>query len=102
MALVAATSALIALGPTMAAAALAADPTIVVQSGDTLTAISRRVNVPMSELIALNALADPTASSPVKAFGLGRMHPPRVQRLWRPPSPHHRRPRCTSFRRVRT
>jgi LysM repeat protein len=59
MALVAATSVLIALGPTMAAAALAADPTIVVQSGDTLTAISRRVNVPMSELIALNALADP-------------------------------------------
>jgi LysM repeat protein len=59
MALVAATSVLIALGPTMAAAALAADPTIVVQSGDTLTAISKRVNVPMSQLIALNALADP-------------------------------------------
>ena len=59
MALVAATSTLIALGPTTAAAALAADPTIVVQSGDTLTAISKRVNVPMSELIALNALADP-------------------------------------------
>ncbi len=59
IALVAATSALIALGPTMAAVALAADPTIVVQTGDTLTAISRRVHVPMSELIALNALADP-------------------------------------------
>lgn len=59
IALVAATSALIALGPTMAAVALAADPTIVVQTGDTLTAISKRVNVPMSELIALNALADP-------------------------------------------
>ena len=59
MALVAATSTLIALGPTTAAVALAADPTIVVQSGDTLTAISKRVNVPMSELIALNALADP-------------------------------------------
>jgi LysM repeat protein len=59
IALVAATSALIALGPTMAAVALAADPTIVVQTGDTLTAISKRVHVPMSELIALNALADP-------------------------------------------
>jgi LysM repeat protein len=59
LALIVATSAAIALGPTIGAVALAADPTIVVQRGDTLTGIAKRVNVPMSELIRLNALADP-------------------------------------------
>lgn len=59
LALIAATSAAIALGPAIGAVALAAEPTIVVQRGDTLTGIAKRVNVPMSELIRLNALADP-------------------------------------------
>ncbi|HJP71646.1 MAG TPA: LysM peptidoglycan-binding domain-containing protein [Candidatus Limnocylindria bacterium] len=59
LALIAATSAAIALSPTTAAVALAADPTVVVRPGDTLTGIAKRVNVPMSELIRLNALADP-------------------------------------------
>jgi N-acetylmuramoyl-L-alanine amidase len=59
LALVAAASAAIAVGPTTAAVAVAADPTLVVQPGDTLTGIARRVQVPMSELIRLNALADP-------------------------------------------
>ena len=59
LALIAAASAAIAVGPTMAAVAVAADPTVVVQPGDTLTGIARRVQVPMSELIRLNALADP-------------------------------------------
>jgi N-acetylmuramoyl-L-alanine amidase len=59
LALAAVTSAAITLGPAMAAVALAADPTVVVQPGDTLTGISKRVQVPMSELIRLNALADP-------------------------------------------
>ena len=43
----------------MAAVTLAADPTVVVQPGDTLTGIAKRLNVAMSELIRLNALADP-------------------------------------------
>ena len=59
LALIAATSAAIAVGPIMAAVAVAADPMVVVQPGDTLTGIAKRVQVPMSELIRLNALADP-------------------------------------------
>jgi LysM repeat protein len=59
LALVAAASAAIAVGPTMAAVAVAADPTVVVRPGDTLTGIAKRVQIPMSELIRLNALADP-------------------------------------------
>lgn len=59
LALIAAVSAAIALGPSLAAPARAADPTIVIEAGDTLTAIAKRVNVPLSELIRLNALADP-------------------------------------------
>ncbi len=46
-------------GPILGSAALAADPIVTVQSGDTLTSIARRHDVEISTLVELNALADP-------------------------------------------
>jgi soluble lytic murein transglycosylase-like protein len=43
----------------LGAVALAADPTVVVRAGDTLTGISKRHNVPVTELVQLNALSNP-------------------------------------------
>src|SRR5688500_15552033 len=48
----------LALGPAAGAVALAADPVVVVRPGDTLTAISRRHNVSIADLVQLNAIAD--------------------------------------------
>ena len=48
-----------ALSPLLGAVALAADPTVVVRPGDTLTAISRRHGVPIRRLVELNRIADP-------------------------------------------
>jgi soluble lytic murein transglycosylase-like protein len=45
--------------PAPSAVAEAADPTIVVASGDTLIGISRRHGVSVDQLVALNGLADP-------------------------------------------
>ena len=50
----------IALTPVLAATALAADPTVVVQPGDTLTAIARRHRVSIARLVELNHLANPS------------------------------------------
>jgi N-acetylmuramoyl-L-alanine amidase len=52
-------AAALAIGPLLAATALAADPTIVVRSGDTLTGISRRYDVPIARIVELNDLRDP-------------------------------------------
>jgi N-acetylmuramoyl-L-alanine amidase len=52
-------AAALAIGPLLAATALAADPTIVVRSGDTLTSISRRHDVPIARIVELNDLRDP-------------------------------------------
>jgi N-acetylmuramoyl-L-alanine amidase len=49
----------IALGPVLAATALAADPTVVVQAGDTLTHLAKRHDVTIATLVKLNDLADP-------------------------------------------
>ncbi len=46
------------LGPAVGAVALAADPVVVVRPGDTLTALSRRHNVSVDDLVQLNAIAD--------------------------------------------
>jgi soluble lytic murein transglycosylase-like protein len=43
----------------LVAVALAADPTVVVRAGDTLTGISKRHNVPVTDLVQLNALSNP-------------------------------------------
>ena len=48
----------VALGPLLAAAALAADP-VVVKPGDTLTAIASRHDVSVADLVAWNAISDP-------------------------------------------
>ena len=45
-------------GPVLGAVALAADPTVVVRPGDTLTGISRRHNVPISDLVQLNGISN--------------------------------------------
>jgi LysM repeat protein len=48
----------LALGPAAGSVALAADPVVVVRPGDTLTALSRRHNVSIDDLVQLNAIAD--------------------------------------------
>jgi LysM repeat protein len=48
----------VAVGPLLAAAALAADP-IVVKPGDTLTAIASRHDVSVADIVAWNAIVDP-------------------------------------------
>ncbi len=49
----------IALTPVLSAAVLAADPTVVVQPGDTLTSIARRHGLSVGRLAELNNLANP-------------------------------------------
>ena len=49
----------IAITPVLAATVLAADPTVVVQPGDTLTGIGRRHGLSVRRLIDLNGLANP-------------------------------------------
>ena len=46
-------------GSILATAALAADPTVVVEAGDTLTRLSKRHGVSISTLVDLNGLTDP-------------------------------------------
>jgi LysM repeat protein len=46
-------------GPIHASAVLAADPTVIVRPGDTLTGISRRHGVSIARLVELNDLANP-------------------------------------------
>ncbi len=46
-------------GPILGSAVLAADPVITVEAGDTLTGISKRHDVAIGDLVALNRLADP-------------------------------------------
>jgi len=50
----------VAIGPVLGATALAADPTIVVEPGDTLTGIAKRHNVSITRLVELNAIANPS------------------------------------------
>ena len=47
------------VSPLLAATALAADPTVTVKPGDTLTSISKRHGVAISRLVQLNNLTDP-------------------------------------------
>ncbi|HYI66960.1 MAG TPA: LysM peptidoglycan-binding domain-containing protein, partial [Candidatus Limnocylindrales bacterium] len=46
-------------GPILATAVLAADPTVTVQPGDTLTGLSKRHGVSIATLVDLNDLTDP-------------------------------------------
>ena len=49
----------LAIGPMLGAVALAADPTVVVRPGDTLTGISKRHGVPVTDLVQLNGISNP-------------------------------------------
>ena len=51
-------AAALAFSPALGATALAADPTVVVRPGDTLTAISKRLGVPIRRLVELNRIAN--------------------------------------------
>jgi LysM repeat protein len=46
-------------GPILATVALAADPTVVVQAGDTLTRLAKRHGISIATLVDLNDLVDP-------------------------------------------
>lgn len=46
-------------GPILATAALAADPTVIVEAGDTLTRLAKRHGVSIATLVELNRLGDP-------------------------------------------
>jgi LysM repeat protein len=59
IALLAGLAATLLVGPILATAALAADPTVVVQTGDTLTRLAKRHGVSIATLVDLNDLADP-------------------------------------------
>lgn len=52
-------AATLAASPLLATVALAADPTVVVRPGDTLTSISKRHNLSIPALVDLNDLANP-------------------------------------------
>lgn len=56
---IASLAATLVVGPLLAAVALAADPTVVVKSGDTLTGLSKRHGVGIGTIVDLNDLADP-------------------------------------------
>jgi LysM repeat protein len=62
----------IAITPVLAATALAADPTVVVQPGDTLTGIGRRHGVSVGRLVELNDLADPNRIYAGQRLRVGR------------------------------
>jgi len=77
----------LALGPALGAATLAADPTVVVQAGDTLSGISRRQNVSIADLVALNGLSDPNRiyAGQLLRTGSDASPPPAVPAV--PPAP---------------
>jgi LysM repeat protein len=64
--------------PLLAAPTLGADPTVVVQPGDTLTAIARRHGLSVGHLVDLNDLADPNRIYAGQRLRIGRDVKPRA------------------------
>ncbi len=64
-----------AAGPIVHPTALAADPTVVVQAGDNLTAIARRTGVSVRRLVELNRLADANRIYAGQRLRVGRARP---------------------------
>jgi N-acetylmuramoyl-L-alanine amidase len=62
----------IAITPVLTATALASAPTVVVQHGDTLTAIARRHGVSVQRLVELNDLTDPNRIFAGQRLRVGR------------------------------
>ncbi|MGH2417219.1 MAG: lytic transglycosylase, partial [Candidatus Limnocylindria bacterium] len=64
-------AAAVLVAPTFAAVALAADPTVVVKRGDTLTRIAREQGVTIATLVELNQLPDPNRIYPGQQLRIG-------------------------------
>jgi N-acetylmuramoyl-L-alanine amidase len=61
----------LSVGPALAGAALAADPTVTVRPGDTLTAIAKRHGVSVRTIVDLNGLPDPNRIFPGQQLRIG-------------------------------
>ncbi len=59
------------IGPLLATVVLAADPTVTVKRGDTLTSIAKRNGVEVATLVALNQLPDPNRIYPGQVLRVG-------------------------------
>ena len=68
---IAALTTAVVAGCLVAGVALAADPIVVVKSGDTLTSIAKRSGLSVSALAELNALADPNRIYPGQELRVG-------------------------------
>ena len=79
----------IAVTPVLAATVVAADPTVLVQHGDTLTAISRRHGVSIDRLVTLNAIADPNRIYAGQRLRVRGDHKPAAAASKRPASAVH-------------
>ena len=69
-AIIALTTAIVA-GCLVAGVALAADPVVIVKSGDTLTSIAKRTGVTVPSIVELNALPDPNRIFPGQSLRIG-------------------------------
>lgn len=59
------------VGPILATVVLAADPTVMVKPGDTLTGIAKRNRVDLATIVALNQLRDPNLIYPGQELRIG-------------------------------
>ena len=76
--------------PLLAAVTLAADPSVTVRPGDTLTAISKRHGVSIEELVTLNAIENPNRIYPGQRLRLAAAAARPARSLRSPP--RQRRP----------
>lgn len=67
----AALAAALALGPVLGTVVLAADPTVIVKRGDTLTGIAKRHGLDLATIVALNQLPDPNRIYPGQELRIG-------------------------------
>ena len=68
---ISALAAALVVGPLLATVVLAADPTVTVKRGDTLTSIAKRNGVAVATLVALNQLPDPNRIYPGQLLRVG-------------------------------
>ena len=67
----AALATVLVVGPVLATVVLAADPTVTVKHGDTLTGIARRHGLDLASIVALNQLPDPNRIYPGQELRIG-------------------------------
>lgn len=79
---------LVSLSPMGSAVTLAADPTVTVQAGDTLTSIARRTGISIAQLVGANGISDPDRIY----IGQELRLPARATRASQPPSAPATRP----------